>query len=167
MLSICRGRPRNGCPGSLKRSAKPRPCAPWPDESGAAMCETRLVPAQCPSGTQIWPVQRPLGVFQAHVCSTTTAACHSHIVQRKYHLQPRSVLGQTPVAHRGVTELLLDHHPRPGLGAPQPSQVAAGHVLRLRMRRLPAPTCRLRLWRSAGAGASCRCAGIGRRGAKS
>ena len=34
------------------------------------------------------------------------------IAQRKQHREARCVLGQTPVAHLGMTELLLDHAKR-------------------------------------------------------
>ena len=88
------------------------------------MCEISLISrAKCPSSRQIWPVQRPLGAFQAHSClqRLQLPARHQHLAQRKHHLQPRRVLGQTPVAHLGVTELLLDHpervlHLRPDAG---------------------------------------------------
>ena len=39
-------------------------------------------------------------------------AHHPQIAQRKQHREARRVLGQAPVAHLGMTELMLDHPKR-------------------------------------------------------
>jgi len=70
-----------------------------------------------PSGTSQAVSSRPSGAFDR----IAGASCprhqqlsprHPQIAQRKQHRQPRGVLGQAPVAHLGVAELLLDHTER-------------------------------------------------------